>query len=893
MTMPNGDGGLDDGAWLAPFVAQNDLSTLTDRTEANIRAYYADLVQIDPGWGEASETFFNFIMAGFNTIGDVMRAIVNAITGIPGNLADLGTWMGDRWGDLADALSATGQIIDALANKVGAGIHDAIQRINSFLTSLSPLNAGNLFGGINITQLPLLSVSHIANVQPELLTNGGFDTDESVSANDEWEWDGEVGRTSPYGSVRIEADGTQHELVSGPNAILVAAGQELDLSVWVTQVDAVGSGARAQLYVRPYTDGVAGTAVQIAQAAVPTTWAKLSGTYTVPSGVDSIRLVLRVTSNATAGTFWFDDASVKKKGLMSRGLVDGLEMLHTAFNQVMEILGGAIVTPINSAVQAVKDWWNAVAGKVQNLTLSGILPSINVGSPIGGINIGQDLLDTWNRIVNGFRRTSTTGNTSADVEEIMATVGQEILVAQESTITLANQANAPKNVAFWESPNPFEDVSFPRALLQPQLQVTLPTSTARSSLSSLPANWTASVADTVEAHTHQITNGSTTYVKPTYTIPAGTLALSAVRIKQDRIVNVARFIAGGGTPPSTALYVGLYAIDPTNGNMTLVYDFGDQKGNVNTGSALYETAVTLPNDLLVDGGTLFAVGILPVGSAFSVAAIRRSPIVTSALVYPQAATELLTGQTSLPSTVTESSLNHASDYRVWVSIGQAVDSIPEDVSPVTLSMNFDVSNTLSWSSPSFQQFGTSGSRFGIDSGNIFADAPAFLLGDETYWRSALCLTPVHTNNHSVGITIGSGWNTNTYGYTTTRAYVRMNSQGTSGVAMHLDSAGSNVVRIRIANVSNMTSVGTVRATATCPFSVGDEFTIAAVGSVYQVFRNGVAVPGAVWDDTTSIVPVGKAWRRHGFGGGSRNVSAYTIHRSAYIDRYKAMDLSGS
>lgn len=582
-------------------------------------------------------------------------------------------------------------------------------------------------------------------------------------------------------------------------------------------------------------------------------------------------------------------------------VVNGLGDLNTLTNQIRDILAGLVVTPIDSTVQAIKDWYTGVVGKTQNLTSGGTLPPTSVDSAAGGTSLGQDLLDTWNKIVGGYRRTAATGQTSADVEEVMMSVGQEILVAQESTITLANQANAPRNVPLWVSPNRFEEASFPRALLQPVPSIGSGgsgTTGIGSGLTVLDANWNAEERDAVKAHTHSTPSHShaLSYVKPTFTIPDGTLALTAITMTQDRLVNVSRFLAGGGTPPSTALYIGLYAIDPATGTMTLVYDYGDQKGNINTGADLYETALNLPADMLADAGAMFAVGILPVGGSFAVAGVRRQPIVTASVIYPVAATELVSRQSSLPATVDNSSMSHTATHRIWVSLGQAVESIPEDNSPVTLTMTFNVSNTSAWSSPSFQQYGNASSNFTVKDGNIYGGGPTVLFGDVSYVRSALCLTPVHTNDHMAEITLGTGWDDDAYGYATDRAYVRCNSAGTSGVCLHVDATGG-AVRVRIATITNLTSIGTVRATVSgIAYAVGDRFSIRAVGNVYTAYRNDSPIldgngDPVAWTDSGNTVPVGKAWRRTAFGSGSRATNGFSHYEPAHIDAFKAADLA--
>lgn len=113
-------------------------------------------------------------------------------------------------------------------------------------------------------------------------------------------------------------------------------------------------------------------------------------------------------------------------------VVNGLDDLNTLTNQIRDILAGLVVTPINSTVQAIKDWFTGVVGKTQNLTSGGNLPPANVGSPTGGTNIGQDILDTLNGIWAGLRGAgSTTGKTATDVAA--ATAATADLITQVSS----------------------------------------------------------------------------------------------------------------------------------------------------------------------------------------------------------------------------------------------------------------------------------------------------------------------------------------------------------------------------------------------------------------------------------------------------------------------------
>lgn len=113
-------------------------------------------------------------------------------------------------------------------------------------------------------------------------------------------------------------------------------------------------------------------------------------------------------------------------------VVSGLGDLNTLTNQIRDILAGLVVTPINSTVQAIKDWFTGVVGKTQNLTSGGNLPPANVGSPTGGTNIGQDILDTLNGIWAGLRGVgSATGKTATDVNA--ATAATADLITQVSS----------------------------------------------------------------------------------------------------------------------------------------------------------------------------------------------------------------------------------------------------------------------------------------------------------------------------------------------------------------------------------------------------------------------------------------------------------------------------
>ncbi|AYD87062.1 minor tail protein [Mycobacterium phage NicoleTera] len=70
--------------------------------------------------------------------------------------------------------------------------------------------------------------------------------------------------------------------------------------------------------------------------------------------------------------------------------------VSTELTQILEILGGLIVTPINSAVQAVKDWYNAIIGKLTHIGSDG-----TINAPMHQIPALQDLVDAATNALSG------------------------------------------------------------------------------------------------------------------------------------------------------------------------------------------------------------------------------------------------------------------------------------------------------------------------------------------------------------------------------------------------------------------------------------------------------------------------------------------------------------
>lgn len=304
--------------------------------------------------------------------GDWIAQLQDLLEGFPD---DPGAVLAYIEGAIADALEGVpllGDIVNALTG-AGGGLPDLTSWAQQLLNGQSPLNALNLFGLVRPGNIPLIGVGHLGDTSPNLLTNPRFENAVSLNGSGVWTWDSSTGHAGA-GSAKTVANGTgSRDLLS--NAIAVTKGQKLACSCWVKWADVTSAGGTLplQLGITAYLNGDAvGQPYLARHAASPTTsdWLQLSGTYTVPDGVDEVRVRLTVTPDATAGTVWFDDISAAKTGLLQTSLI--ADANGNGLPDVLDSLGADIST-------ALTDLGTKVAqGDFQDLlgTLGGNLTAI-------------------------------------------------------------------------------------------------------------------------------------------------------------------------------------------------------------------------------------------------------------------------------------------------------------------------------------------------------------------------------------------------------------------------------------------------------------------------------------------------------------------------------------
>jgi hypothetical protein len=147
-----------------------------------------------------------------------------------------------------------------------------------------------------------------------IIDNGGFDHNLAgwTASGDGWTHDASQGVTA-LGSVTIQADGTDHDLLTQAYGVS-------DFQIFPLQVSAKCSGAvstaagAVQLVAQFYDDDLTPTeAVAIASVTnrkgnVP--WQALKGNVLTPTGSTKVALRLHVGAAMTAGQVWFDDAEL-------------------------------------------------------------------------------------------------------------------------------------------------------------------------------------------------------------------------------------------------------------------------------------------------------------------------------------------------------------------------------------------------------------------------------------------------------------------------------------------------------------------------------------------------------------------------------------------------------
>lgn len=217
---------------------------------------------------------------------------------------------------LGDLGAAVQPLIDAFVNTF-LGLGGTGHTVNDVIRAIQSIPGQFLTGTLSPGLASHLNVGTLSGFLPEFLTNGNFDTPDSLIGQSVWFWDGTTGPPGVSTSVYTDlSGGVLAELFS--NNVNVTAGQQLAIS-GLTKYQGVAAGSSIALTIAKYDvnntligyDTPTGMAIA-SPSGTQSTWQTLSATYTVPSGVASI--FVRPTAAGTAGRVWFGKLSAKPTG---------------------------------------------------------------------------------------------------------------------------------------------------------------------------------------------------------------------------------------------------------------------------------------------------------------------------------------------------------------------------------------------------------------------------------------------------------------------------------------------------------------------------------------------------------------------------------------------------
>lgn len=410
------------GAWLNIFkTAIDTLKTLVDSLGSTVWTVLSEIIN-----------FFSSVFTGSGSIGTWLG-------NISGNLLSvIGTITGRTITSIEDGITKLTQFTQSLPNigslisgLMGGKVNpttgtsntlpDLIWWASNLLTSTSVVPSFNLTGVIPPELLALIGVGTITDVAANLITDAGFGSSAALQAGVGWTWDSGINSTgSTGGAAKLACDGGVKYMFS--NLIAASPGQQLTVSVKTKYTK--GSSAQANIIcaVRTYqgstvksTDTVAsltatGTTSVGISGADAAGFKTITGTYTVPANVDTVRLVLGVTTGTSGTTVWFDEASLTKTSLLPQDLV------HNLGNTLESLLP---VDQFNTLLTGVANTTGATVQQVIDVINGKLTPDSALdGAKILAGNISSEFIAelkaTWSQLGGSISGSTSTAPTTID-----------------------------------------------------------------------------------------------------------------------------------------------------------------------------------------------------------------------------------------------------------------------------------------------------------------------------------------------------------------------------------------------------------------------------------------------------------------------------------------------
>lgn len=449
---------------------------------------------------------------------------------------------------------------EALTQSLAAQSSAAQQFVESLLAQLVAL--------LN----PLLGIEE----QQNLLAAGAFADAAALAVGTGWSWDGTTGKTA-NGSAKATASGITMGLLS--NEIAVAEGQILALSVWLKWSGVTASGQAFKLDINKYNGTALTGTTTIAFTNNPATnqasWQQLSGSYTIPADVTSVKVRL-VVQNTSAGSVWFDDATATKTTLLqqqAQELQDAANANSAAFATLLNSWWTTITTPAQTwrdLLAALDSAWETYVETNSDIVADEWATITDIINGILGVNPDNGLIspgkveglgDSWTHIGAALSGDVTNAGDWAWLAQIMITwfgvSSTAHTMAVDNTNTLGIRNNVPAYVGL--------------------------DNTSESNMPHTGVDFSTAVTATI--------NSTTTSV------------IGLVRCQHDDIKGAISFLAAR---PAGALYVNAYKLDQSTNDLIYLWSSADIRLLVPTTKDWARYVFTGGDEIPVDPGDVLA-----------------------------------------------------------------------------------------------------------------------------------------------------------------------------------------------------------------------------------------------------------------------------------------------
>lgn len=319
---------------------------------------------------------------------------------------------------------------------------------------------------------------------------------------------------------------------------------------------------------------------------------------------------------AFEGTYTGSDPVLSAIQTFIGGKWSGLGNAQTMLQQIADILNGLIVTPINSAVQGVKDWFAGLVGW-QSTTTSNVADATSSASAAN--TKSQNLIDALIAGLGG----SGTGHTVAEVQAAIANLNN---VPAASSVTPAYAADLEDMATALRSQLAWPSVASGAAAT---------TGRASGDTDAYTGSTLSGHVHGLNSHTHSVPAHSHTVsvVMPTYTpdrvFGSSTAYVDFTPCWVDRRgeATTVSWVVGADTSIFSidAYYMGLMIYNPDNGNLEKVWDSGDIKNGVANTTTLQEVILDMalvgqeytPGQLLFLAHQQIAPGLVQAARSFA------------------------------------------------------------------------------------------------------------------------------------------------------------------------------------------------------------------------------------------------------------------------------------